>query len=367
MLGIAYLKAPPTTYVLHYKSGKVKREGAGLSFLYYRPTSTVVMVPAATADVPFVFNEVTRDFQEITIQGQLTYRVVEPKRLARLLDFSVEPSGRYRSEDPSKLEERRVQARAMLAGGWVGRLTLRAALAASDTLVREVGRGLSVAEPVTMLGVEPLVGRTFQAGDTPPRSRGQAVVLDEALARGGFGGEEEALGRTLTLVMADGQNEVRDLLRRRGGAAVGDVVPPAGQHADRCAAAAVPVLDAVAARGATLVGGDAEPCGDRPAAVPAHNRRNYTLTKIIGKRSGHRMLAPSPASILNHKPRFNGIPFRFNQALKRSRILSLRMSFSENRCPLFRIMLTRATIANPGSRQTAGDARRARNGRSGRQ
>jgi hypothetical protein len=32
MFGIEYLKAPPTTYVLHYKSGKVKREGAGLSF-----------------------------------------------------------------------------------------------------------------------------------------------------------------------------------------------------------------------------------------------------------------------------------------------------------------------------------------------
>ncbi len=33
MFGIEYLKAPPTTYILHYKAGKVKREGAGLSFL----------------------------------------------------------------------------------------------------------------------------------------------------------------------------------------------------------------------------------------------------------------------------------------------------------------------------------------------
>ena len=48
MFGIAYLKAPPTTYVLHYQRGRVKREGAGLSFLYYRPTSTVVLVPAVS-------------------------------------------------------------------------------------------------------------------------------------------------------------------------------------------------------------------------------------------------------------------------------------------------------------------------------
>ena len=39
MFGIAYLKAPPTTYVLHYQRGRVKREGAGLSFLYYRQFS----------------------------------------------------------------------------------------------------------------------------------------------------------------------------------------------------------------------------------------------------------------------------------------------------------------------------------------
>jgi hypothetical protein len=38
MLGIAYLKATPTTYVLHYKGGTLKQEGPGRSFLYFRPT-----------------------------------------------------------------------------------------------------------------------------------------------------------------------------------------------------------------------------------------------------------------------------------------------------------------------------------------
>src|SRR5262249_15097261 len=113
MFGIEYFKSAPTTYVLHYKSGQVKREGPGLSFVYYRPTSTVVQVPAASADVPFVFSDVTRDFQDITVQGQLTYRVVEPKKLAALLDFSVDSSGRYQSDDPDKLEARLVNAAQM--------------------------------------------------------------------------------------------------------------------------------------------------------------------------------------------------------------------------------------------------------------
>ena len=120
MFGISYLKMTPTTYVLHFKAGKVKRAGPGLSFWYYQPTSTVVAVPLASSDVPFAFNAVTRDFQELTVQGQLTYRVVDPTRLAGLLDFSIDQRGKYRSEDPTKLEERLDNATQVLASHILG-------------------------------------------------------------------------------------------------------------------------------------------------------------------------------------------------------------------------------------------------------
>src|SRR5262245_52694095 len=102
MLQINFMKAPPTTYVLQFKHGRVKREGRGLSFLYHAPTSTIVLVPLASADVPFVFNEVTADFQAVTLQGQLTYRISDPRRAAALLDFSVLRDGKYASDDPDK-------------------------------------------------------------------------------------------------------------------------------------------------------------------------------------------------------------------------------------------------------------------------
>jgi hypothetical protein len=60
---IRFMKATPTTYVIHYHSGRVKREGAGLAFLYYGPTSTIVSVPLGSKDLPFAFTEVTADFQ----------------------------------------------------------------------------------------------------------------------------------------------------------------------------------------------------------------------------------------------------------------------------------------------------------------
>lgn len=183
MFGIEYLKATPTTYVLHYKAGKVKREGQGLAFWYYAPSSMVVSVPMASADVPFVFNEVTKDFQQLTVQGQLTYRVADAKRLSSLLDFSIDSKGKYRSEDPTKLEERLVNATQVLAAGVIGKMTLREALAAGDRLVDEIRTGLSKVEAVAMLGVEPLALSILSIRPTPEMSRALEAEARERLQR----------------------------------------------------------------------------------------------------------------------------------------------------------------------------------------
>src|SRR6059058_5190435 len=100
MFGFRYFKASPTTFVMQFRAGKIAREGTGLSFFYFAPNSTLVAVPVGSTDVPFIFNETTADFQAVTVQGHLTYRVVDPRKLAAVLDYSVKPSGGYQSEDP---------------------------------------------------------------------------------------------------------------------------------------------------------------------------------------------------------------------------------------------------------------------------
>ncbi len=183
MFGITYLKTTPTTYVLHFKAGKLKREGRGLAFWYYAPSSTVVTVPLASADVPFVFHEITRDFQELAIQGQLTYRVVDPTKLAGLLDFSLGADGKYRSEDPTKLEDRLVHATQVLASAVIGKLSLREALGASEQLVREVLDGLRKVDAVAMLGLEPLSLSILSVRPTPEMSRALEAEARERLQR----------------------------------------------------------------------------------------------------------------------------------------------------------------------------------------
>jgi regulator of protease activity HflC (stomatin/prohibitin superfamily) len=180
---LSFMKVPPTTYVLQYKHGKIKREGAGLSFLYYAPTSTIVAVPMASADVPFVFQEATSDFQSVTIQGQLTYRVADPKRLATLLDFSVDKRRVYHSEDPRKLAERLVHALQTLTRAITQRLTLRDALVSSDGLVAEALSKLRTSEEVSALGVSILSLSILAIQPTPETSRALEAEAREALQR----------------------------------------------------------------------------------------------------------------------------------------------------------------------------------------
>jgi hypothetical protein len=183
MLTIRFMKAAPTTYVLHFKNGRVRREGAGLSFFCYAPTSTIVTVPLASADAPFAFQESTADFQSVTIQGQLTYRVADAKRLASLLDFSIGPNGMYRSEDHRKLTERLVHTTQTLMRAETQKLSLKETLTSSGPLSASVFAGLKSSEAVTQLGVEILNLSLLAVRPTPEMAKALEAEAREALQR----------------------------------------------------------------------------------------------------------------------------------------------------------------------------------------
>ena len=183
MMGIRYMKAAPTTYVLHYSGGKLKQEGPGLSFFYYAPASVIAAVPLGSVDVPFAFSEVAADFQAVTIQGQLTYRVADPKRLAGLLDFTVAPNGTYLSDDPLGLSERLIPVAQVLARAVTQRFVLRDILTRSETLVTEVLPALRKDPAITLLGIEVLGFSVLSLKPTPDMAKALEAEAREALQR----------------------------------------------------------------------------------------------------------------------------------------------------------------------------------------
>ncbi len=183
MFGVRYIKVPPTTFVMQYVGGRVRREGLGLSFFYFAPHSTLVAVPAGSTDVPFIFNETTADFQAVTVQGHLTYRVADPKKLAELLDFSVQPGKRYATDDPDRLPLRVTHAAQTATRVEVQGRPLRGVLTEAEGIARRVREALAASSALDALGVEVLGFSILAIKPQPETSKALEAEARERLLR----------------------------------------------------------------------------------------------------------------------------------------------------------------------------------------
>lgn len=155
MLGFRFIKFQPSEYVLKYSKGRIVKEGVGLSFYYYAPTTSIVVVPVASTDVPFIFEEVTSDFQTVTVQGQVTYRIVDQKKIAQLLNYTLDIRGKgYVSEDPKKLPQRIINIVRVLTKKNLESMQLGVAIKSSEVLAKGILNEIRENEEINSLGIE---------------------------------------------------------------------------------------------------------------------------------------------------------------------------------------------------------------------
>lgn len=171
MLGIRFIKAQPTVHLMQFRGGSLVREGAGQSFTYYAPLSTLVAVPLASQDRPFILELVTADFQSVTVQGQVTYRIADPRRIAAMMDFALAADGKYGSEDPQRLGERVAMQVEVIVQQAVQGLGLKEALRASATIARTAERQLAGQAEIEALGLEVLGVSVMAIKPTPDIAR----------------------------------------------------------------------------------------------------------------------------------------------------------------------------------------------------
>jgi hypothetical protein len=172
MLGIRFIKTQPTTHLMQFRKGRVVREGAGLSFFYYGPSTSLVAVPVASQASDFMLELVTSDFQSVTVQGEISYRVQDPKRTAALMDFSLMPNGKgYASEDPKRLADRVAMQAKVIIQQAVQALDLKQALKASSTIARAAQQQLASQAEIEALGLQILGVSIVAIKPTPDIAR----------------------------------------------------------------------------------------------------------------------------------------------------------------------------------------------------
>jgi len=181
MFGIKHIKFDSMTYVLHFKNGDIKREGRGLSFFYFAPSSSVVAIPMGSNDLPFVFNESTYDYQTVTIQGQISYKISNPKTLANILDFTVQDNGEYKKNDIEKLNQRIINEAQTATSSYIHGIKLKEAIRSAKAIEVNITEGLKSSSAIGMLGIEILGANILAIQATPEMTRALETETREKL------------------------------------------------------------------------------------------------------------------------------------------------------------------------------------------
>ncbi|MCR5213404.1 MAG: hypothetical protein K6E10_03240 [Eubacterium sp.] len=91
-MNFRYNKFKPSEYVMVIKKGRPVRKGKGLSVFYNNLITNLVVIPATAFDGAFAFEDlITADFQEVCVQGGITYRIFDFDKASLMADFTYNP------------------------------------------------------------------------------------------------------------------------------------------------------------------------------------------------------------------------------------------------------------------------------------
>jgi len=227
---LRHLRTEPTVHVLAYRNGKLKQEGPGRAFWFRAINTAVAEVPIDDREQPFVFHVRSADFQELTVQGAITYRVVDPQLLARRVDFSIDlHNGRWTQMPLDQVAGLVMQLAQQFVTDEVVKRDVRAILAEGVAPIRaHIAGGLGGEPALAELGIEVVAVRvqaivpsadTEKALRQPTREaiqqeadeatfkrRALAVEKERAIAENELANRVELARREEDLVAQEGAN-----------------------------------------------------------------------------------------------------------------------------------------------------------------
>jgi hypothetical protein len=140
-----------------------------------------VAIPMGSNDLPFIFNESTNDYQTVNIQGQISYKITNPKTLADVLDFTVDDNGKYKKNDIEKLNQRLINEAQTATSSFIHEIKLKDAIRSAKAIELKILDGLKISQAVGMLGIEILGVNILAVQATPEMTRALETETREKL------------------------------------------------------------------------------------------------------------------------------------------------------------------------------------------
>lgn len=187
---LSHLRTEPSVHVLRYRRGSLERSGRGEAFWFRPRVSAVAEVPVDDREQSIVTTGRTLDFQDITMQGTVTFRIADPELAATRIDFGVDlRTGRYLEEPLDRLADLVAGAAQQITLDWVAHRTLDAALREAVQELRPlVTAGLQDDASLSDAGIQIATVHITRVSPTPelekalqaPTREGLQEAADEA-------------------------------------------------------------------------------------------------------------------------------------------------------------------------------------------
>ena len=149
-----YIKFLPNQYVMHYRKGALVESGAGLSFHYFHESTAAAVIPVSGMDADFIYSTKTSDFQSVSVQGQIAYRITDCERIAELMNFAVDLRTKQYFDDPlKKLSKRILNIADVMVKRRIEMIDLKTVVQSNHKLAREILGEFGEIEELRALGV----------------------------------------------------------------------------------------------------------------------------------------------------------------------------------------------------------------------
>jgi regulator of protease activity HflC (stomatin/prohibitin superfamily) len=173
LMFLRHLRADANAHVLHHAGGALKRSGKGLSFWFMPLSASIAEVPTDDRELTLLVHARSADFQDVTVQGVVTYRVKNPGLLASRVDFTIDlESGVYVRQPIEKLELLLSQLAQQHAAGYVAATGVREVLAHGHEQIRNrATAALANDESISAMGLAVVSVRISSIAPTPELER----------------------------------------------------------------------------------------------------------------------------------------------------------------------------------------------------
>src|SRR5687768_5285908 len=151
-----HLRGEPNFQIVQYRRGQQVKSGTGLSFWFLPLSASIAEIPLDDRELPFHFQGRSQDFQDVTAQGVITYRVSDPDSLMRRVDFSIDlDEGAYTKEPLERLAQLLTQLAQQFALDYIANTPVREILAHGIEALRErIRTGLLADRELRDMGLE---------------------------------------------------------------------------------------------------------------------------------------------------------------------------------------------------------------------